>query len=245
MASLDKVRIIVVGDSGVGKTSLVHLIAHNEALVSPGWTIGCSAEVKLHEYKEGTNQQQSFFIELFDIGGSISHKNTRGVFYNPTHGIILVHDLTNRKSHDNLQRWLFELINKDGKDINRSNSCDNDIDPEFFLGSTQIPILVIGTKADMVDNKERIRELNRGGNIAEQCGADVICLNCHEVRGLATGSTNLHKLNRFFDKVIERKYFSKVDSLANDKRKFTHFSMSPPSSSSYASTNRINSDSVI
>lgn len=113
-------------------------MAYNEALVSPGWTIGCSVEVKLHEYKEGTNQQQTFFIELFDVGGSISHKNTRGVFYNPTHGIILVHDLTNRKSHENLQRWLFELINKDGKDINRSNSCDNDFDPEFFLGSTQV-----------------------------------------------------------------------------------------------------------
>lgn len=115
-------------------------MSHNEALVSPGWTIGCSAEVKLHEYKEGTNAQQTFFIELFDIAGSIGHQNTRGVFYNPTHGIILVHDLTNRKSHDNLQRWLYEIINKDGKDINRSKGCDNEFDPEFFLGSTQVPI---------------------------------------------------------------------------------------------------------
>lgn len=124
--------------TGVGKTSLVHLIAHNEALVSPGWTIGCSAEVKLHEYKEGTPSKQTFFIELFDIGGSISHQNTRGVFYNPTHGIILVHDLTNKRSHENLQRWLFEIINKDGKDTNRSSNCDIDFDPELFFGSTQV-----------------------------------------------------------------------------------------------------------
>lgn len=125
-------------NQGVGKTSLVHLIANNEALISPGWTIGCSAEVKLHEYKEGTPAQQTFFIELFDIAGSISHQNTRGVFYNPTHGIILVHDLTNRKSHENLQRWLYEIINKDGKDIGRTTNCDSDFDPEFFLGSTQV-----------------------------------------------------------------------------------------------------------
>lgn len=116
----------------------MHLIANNEALVSPGWTIGCSVEVKLHEYKEGTNAQQAFFIELFDVGGSISHQNTRGVFYNPINGIILVHDLTNRKSHDNLQRWLYEIINKDGKDINRPTGCDNEMDPEFFFGSTQV-----------------------------------------------------------------------------------------------------------
>lgn len=124
--------------TGVGKTSLVHLIANNEALVSPGWTIGCSVDVKLHEYKEGTNAQQAFFIELFDVGGSISHQNTRGVFYNPINGIILVHDLTNRKSHDNLQRWLYEIINKDGKDVNRATGCDNEMDPEFFFGSTQV-----------------------------------------------------------------------------------------------------------
>lgn len=123
----------------MGKTSLVHLIAHNEALVSPGWTIGCSVEVKLHEYKEGTSSQQTFFIELFDVGGSISHKNTRGVFYNQINGIIMVHDLTNRKSHDNLQRWLYEIYNKDGKDVNRSSGCDiNEFDPEFFFGSTQV-----------------------------------------------------------------------------------------------------------
>lgn len=94
--------------------------------------------MKLHDYKEGTPSKQTFFIELFDIGGSISHQNTRGVFYNPTHGIILVHDLSNRRSHENLQRWLFELMNKDGKDTNRSSNCDNDIDPEFFFGSTQV-----------------------------------------------------------------------------------------------------------
>lgn len=127
---------------GVGKTSLTHLIANNEALTSPGWTVGCAVEVKLHEYKEGTPAQHTFFIELWDIGGSISHTNTRGVFYNPVHGIILVHDLTNRKSHENLQQWIYEILNKDGKDVNKSSTSSSlladDFDPEQFLGSTQV-----------------------------------------------------------------------------------------------------------
>lgn len=115
------------------------MIANHEALTSPGWTIGCSLEVKLHEYKEGTPSQNTFFIELWDIGGSVSHTNTRGVFYNPCHGIILVHDLTNRKSHENLQQWICEILNKDGKDI--SKYSDSDFDPEQFLGSTQVNML--------------------------------------------------------------------------------------------------------
>lgn len=81
-------------------------------------------------------------------------------------------------------------------------------------------------------------------SIAEQCGADVICLNCHEARSLAAGTTNLSKIKRYFDKVIERKYFSsKGESLANDKRKYAaQYNMSPPP---YETTNRNNPDSVM
>lgn len=75
--------------SGVGKTSLVHLICHSEPINNPSWTVGCSVEVKLHEYKEGTPHQKTYFIELWDVGGSSSHRNTRCVFYNPVHGEFL------------------------------------------------------------------------------------------------------------------------------------------------------------
>ncbi|KFM78104.1 Rab-like protein 3, partial [Stegodyphus mimosarum] len=77
MASIEKVKILVVGDSGVGKSSLVHLICHSEAITNPSWTIGCSVEVKLHEYKEGTPFQKTYFVELWDVGGSSSHRNSR------------------------------------------------------------------------------------------------------------------------------------------------------------------------
>lgn len=57
---------------------------------------------------------------------------------------------------------------------------------------------------------------------AEQCGADVICLNCHEVRSLAAGTTDAVKLSRFFDKVIERKYYPRgTENYSSDKRKYT------------------------
>lgn len=244
MSAVDKVRVILVGDSGkvnfgliifefirfnfqfqnkkgVGKTSLTHLLAHNETLTSPGWTVGCAVEVKLHEYKEGTPQQNTFFVELWDVGGSISHNNTRGVFYQPTHGIVLVHDLTNRKSHENLQKWLMEILNKDGKDVRTTIDCD--FDPEQFLGSTQIPILVIGAKLDLLDDQQKQKVTQRtSGSIAEQCGADEIFLNCHDTRSLTAGTHNAMKLSRFFDKVIERRYFARDPTLFNDKRKIAN-----------------------
>lgn len=46
-SSVEKVKIVVVGDSGVGKTSLVHMIVHQEVLKKSNWTIGCSVDVKV------------------------------------------------------------------------------------------------------------------------------------------------------------------------------------------------------
>lgn len=123
--------------SGCGKSSFVHLIANNEVLTSPSFTVGCNVEVKLHNYKEETSAERPFFVELFDVGGSIGHKNTRSVFYNQANGIILVHDMTNRKSQENLKHWLVEILNKDGKDT-KNSLIDTEIDPEQFLGSAQV-----------------------------------------------------------------------------------------------------------
>ncbi|XP_064612583.1 rab-like protein 3 isoform X2 [Liolophura sinensis] len=202
MAAIDKVRILVVGDSGVGKTSLVHLICHNQPVGNPGWTIGCSVEVKLHEYKVGTPSEKTYFLELWDIGGSTSHANSRSIFYNPVHGVILVHDLTNRKSHQNLRKWLAEVLNRES----HKDSNGYDYDPEQFAGN-QTPVLVVGTKADQA---ERLREnvLSRVSSVAEECGADEINLDCNQEKCVAPGSTNAVKLSRFFDKVIERRFYT-------------------------------------
>lgn len=216
MAAIEKVKIIVVGDSGVGKTSLTHLICQQQPIGNPSWTVGCSVEVKLHEYKEGTPNQRRYFIELWDVGGSQNHKNTRSVFYNPTNGIILVHDLTNRKSQQNLQKWLEEVLNRDGTSP-KSKSFE-DFDPEKFVGSTQIPILVVGTKFDLISEvKSNVHR--RSATIAEECGAEEIFLDCRQIRSLAAGSSSSVKLSRFFDKVIERRYYSSREALSPDKRR--------------------------
>ncbi|CAB0020579.1 unnamed protein product [Nesidiocoris tenuis] len=183
MANIEKVKVLVLGDSGVGKTSLTHLIAHNEPISNPSWTVGCSVEVKLHEFREGTPTQKTYFVELWDIGGSSNHRSTRNVFYNPFHGIIFVHDLTNRKSQQNLKQWLAEVMSKEG---GKGKMVYDDFDSEVFAGSV---------------------------------------MNCMDPGSLAPGSSSAVKLSRFFDKVIEVRYYKKdYTNLPNahlsDKRRF-------------------------
>ncbi|XP_050295561.1 rab-like protein 3 [Anthonomus grandis grandis] len=232
MTTIERVRIMVLGDSGVGKTSFVHLAAHNEPVKSPSWTIGCSVEVKLHEYKEGTRDQKTFFIEFWDVGGSKIHSNARKVFYHPCHGAILVHDLSNRKSEENLQGWLQELLLHDhlnGSHLNYREHTEDVTDAENLLGMTNfMPILEVGTKLDQADEKRS----NLSNNNSFRCkyNAEEILLDCRQARYLAAGTSNAVKLSRFYDKVIENKLQDRQKSFSE---RFKSNAISPIYSSKY------------
>lgn len=168
-----------------------------------GWTVGCSLDVKLHDFKAGTPQQKTYFVDFWDIGGSLNHANSRSVFYNGVNGIILVHDLTNRKSESNLRKWIIEIVSHQESFTNNlrskmnpgsnsslsssnlslnSDSCSYEFDPETFAGSNNIPIFVIGTKLDgFIDNgrssggrPELPTTKMRSSAIAEECRAEEI-----------------------------------------------------------------------
>ncbi|KAI8809254.1 hypothetical protein BJ742DRAFT_771383 [Cladochytrium replicatum] len=117
------VRILVVGDRGVGKSALINLLCHNETLRSPSWTVGCYADATIYECSNGP-----YFIEFIEVAKS-SHPRSRQVFYRQSerdsrsdyamhglhsvHGIILVHDTNNRKSYANLWRYASEILGTD------------------------------------------------------------------------------------------------------------------------------------
>ena len=213
----DKIKVLVLGDSGVGKSSFVHLICHSKPITNTSWTIGCSIDVKHHEYKQGTPQQRTCFIQLWDVGGSRSHSIARNIFYNSIHGIILVYDLTNMKSYLNLRKWLGQVFyNKDSMSFKENMSAsrlsaalfpvapldDFEFDLESFF-EKNIPVLIVGTKFDQIQNTST-KFMNLP--FADECGAEEIQIDCLQSKSLAAGSTNSVKLSRFFDKVIQRKY---------------------------------------
>ncbi|XP_018014641.1 rab-like protein 3 [Hyalella azteca] len=212
---INKVKVLVVGDSGVGKTSLVHLLVNGEVLTKSSWTIGCSVEVKIHEYREGSPGHRPYFVELWDIGGNNSHKSTRHLFYTSVHGIILVHDLANRKSQQNLRQWLVEVLLKEKSNPGSRDALVDNFDAEQFgalakvYRANKIPVLVVGTRLDDLAETRPTASLPRtspafsASSLADACSADELSVSCLDVRSVAPGSGNAVKLSRFFDRVID------------------------------------------
>lgn len=204
---MDRVRVVVVGDSGVGKSSLIHLIAYDKAIDNPSWTIGAAVDLRIHEYKQGTPAERSFFIELWDVGGNKSHANTRGVFYSSgIHGVILCHDLSNKKSAQNLSKWVDEVVT--AAETHRLHSRT----PLTGLnnGLSQIPFLIVGTKLGAFmtqtgDGGLPRRRVRGCDDLQESLEADELFVDAEDASAFSLGSGNAVKLSRFFDRCVERR----------------------------------------
>ena len=86
-------RLLVVGDTGVGKTSVVHLLREGTVLRTPTWTVGCAVSAMLHENERGSLSAAApggpSFVEFWDVGGQKKYALSRRMFYRGAHGIIL------------------------------------------------------------------------------------------------------------------------------------------------------------
>ncbi|CAG8781398.1 23136_t:CDS:2, partial [Cetraspora pellucida] len=191
MEHYDKIRLVVVGDSGVGKTSLVHILCHNEALRHPTWTIGCSVDVKMHTH---SRNNKPYFVEFIDVGGTSKHKSSRNMFYHQINGIILVHDVSNRKSYHNLWKWIAEMIYSEAyKESERIGERH-----------ASVPILVVGTKADLV--KQELTGRQRRYSIVDEYGGECVNLCTLAPTHFAQDSISGQKIDAFFERVIDKKF---------------------------------------
>lgn len=99
-----RVKILLLGDSSVGKSSLIHRITDNTFKQSLVSTVGVDYKVRKLQIN-GENVQ----VQLWDTAGSEKfHKITQS-YYRGVHGIMLVFDVSNRKSFKHVSYWLSNI----------------------------------------------------------------------------------------------------------------------------------------
>ena len=127
-------KICLIGDGGVGKTSL------RERLLGEGFestyllTIGADFATYQTEIE---NVQYKF--QIWDLAGQQRFDVVRSVYYRGSHGAILVFDQTRPESFSNLEKWKKEMFTHIGR---------------------KIPFVVLGNKSDLKSgiDQEIIRE---------------------------------------------------------------------------------------
>lgn len=104
MTSETAPRIIIVGDSGVGKTSLVHRIQTGAFFDNASPTIG--AGVAPIEVQLG---QKTYSFQLWDTAGQEMYRNIIPIYFRNAVYAIVTFSFTDLKSFTNLASWLDEV----------------------------------------------------------------------------------------------------------------------------------------
>jgi len=124
-------KVIVLGDGAVGKTSIVHRYVTEKFQKRYNATIGVDILNKtLKITKEITDYEVN--LNLWDIGGQEHFKLVRGKFYKQAIAALLIFDVTNKRSFENLNSWVEEALNN---------------------VEQQIPFILVGNKIDLAENR--------------------------------------------------------------------------------------------
>lgn len=131
---ITEIKVVVVGDGGCGKTSLLMVFAKGEF---PKVYIPTVFEKYSAPFHINGKQVQ---INLWDTAGQEDYDRLRPLSYSEAHAIIMCYDVTNPPSFDNiLTKWY----------------------PEANHFCRGIPILLVGCKTDLRKDKVLLRKLHQ------------------------------------------------------------------------------------
>lgn len=100
------VKIVIIGEAGVGKTSIMSKFVSNTFSEQMQPTIGCDIQSK-SMLVDGRQVD----VRLWDTAGCERFQTMLPLYYRGCHGAILVYDTTRRDTFNKLKDWLMELEN--------------------------------------------------------------------------------------------------------------------------------------
>ncbi|CAB4059373.1 RAB35 [Lepeophtheirus salmonis] len=102
--SLNDQLLLIIGDSGVGKSSLLLRFADNSFTGNYITTIGVDFKIRTLEVNG-----ERVKLQIWDTAGQERFRTITATYYRGTHGVIVVYDVSNGESFANVKRWLHEI----------------------------------------------------------------------------------------------------------------------------------------
>ncbi|RAL42382.1 unnamed protein product [Cuscuta campestris] len=97
-------KIVLIGDSGVGKSNILSRFTRNEFCLESKSTIGVEFATRTLQVEGKTVKAQ-----IWDTAGQERYRAITSAYYRGAVGALLVYDITKKQTFDNVQRWLREL----------------------------------------------------------------------------------------------------------------------------------------
>ena len=128
-------QILLIGDSSVGKTSLIQRYANGIFKEEYLATVGLD-----YYTKQEMINNINVLVKLWDTSGQERFKALTPNYFRNAEGVVLAYDVTNSESFENLKFWINSI---------KSNLGEKNI---------FIPIIIIGNKIDMEDMRDITKE---------------------------------------------------------------------------------------
>ena len=110
-------KVVLIGESGVGKTSIISRYISNTFSSVLMATPGANFVTKLVYLKD---EEESIKFEIWDTAGQEKYRALAKVFYKSAAICILVYDITRRSSFDELKKyWIPELKSNSSPNISK------------------------------------------------------------------------------------------------------------------------------
>ena len=136
----ETIKIIILGDSKVGKTSFIIRFTKNKFDETYLATIGID-----YIYRIINIENKLYKLMFYDTAGEEKYKSIPKNHIKNVQGIILMYDITNKKSFDSIIDWISDV-----KEINGEN----------------FPMILVGNKIDLNESREVTEEM--GYELAEK-----------------------------------------------------------------------------
>lgn len=143
MEKLFSVKVIIVGDCSVGKSSLLLRFSDNTYLDDIEATCPIDFKLVTKELSDGNTIK----LQIWDTGGQERFRTLTGSFFRGANGVLLCYDTTNKQSFINLRQWLGEIYRNSG-DL--------------------VDIILVGTKCDELNQK--VIDTAKAALFAEELG---------------------------------------------------------------------------
>ena len=110
-------KVVLIGESGVGKTSIISRYMTDKFSASLGSTPGANFTTKTVFLKD---ENQSIKFEIWDTAGQEKFRSLAKVFYKNAAICVLVYEITRRASFEELQKfWIEEIKTNASKNISK------------------------------------------------------------------------------------------------------------------------------